>query len=150
MERINWKRAQTPLPGMQRAAALCGLGALTYLAAESALSGLLGPSVDGLPPAVGELVALGKNLLALAAPFLLVLACPPGAPVRLRRPRRGMLPALFLLFWGLTMAATLPAAACEPCWGKWAAQSLRMHPWPWSGCGWRLSRRRAKSCCSEG
>ena len=73
MERINPKRAQTPSPDMQRAAALCGLGALTYLAAESALSGLLGPSVDGLPPAVGELVALGKNLLALAAPFLLSL-----------------------------------------------------------------------------
>ena len=150
MERINWKRAQTPLPGMQRAAALCGLGALAYLAAESALSGLLGPSVDGLPPAVGELVALGKNLLALAAPFLLVLACPPGAPVRLRRPRRGMLPALFWLFWGLTMAGNLASSGLRALLGKPAVRSLRMHPWPWSGCGWRWFRRWAKSCCSGG
>ena len=75
MKQGNLKRAQTPPPGMQRAAALCGLGALAYLAAESALSGLLGPSVDGLPPVAGELVTLGKNLLALAAP-----AGRPGAP----------------------------------------------------------------------
>lgn len=128
MGQINWKQAQTPPPGMQRAAALCGLGALAYLAAESALSGLLGPSVDGLPPAAGELVALGKNLLALAAPFLLVLACPPGAPVRLRRPRRGMLPALFLLFWGLTMAGNLASSGLRALLGEAGGAELADAP----------------------
>ena len=128
MERINPKRAQTPSPDMQRAAALCGLGALAYLAAESALSGLLGPSVEGLPPAAGELVALGKNLLALAAPFLLVLACPPGAPVRLRRPRRGMLPVLFVLFWGLTMAGNLASSGLQALLGEAGGAELADAP----------------------
>ncbi len=122
------KRAQTPPPGMQRTAALCGLGALAYLAAESALSGLLGPSVDGLPPAAGELVALGKNLLALAAPFLLVLACPPRAPVRLRRPRRGMLPVLFVLFWGLTMAGNLASSGLRALLGEAGGAELADAP----------------------
>ena len=103
---------------MQRAAALCGLGALAYLAAESALSGLLGPSVDGLPPVAGELVTLGKNLLALAAPFLVALACPPADPVHLRRPRKGTLPALFLQFWALTMAGNLASSGLRALLGQ--------------------------------
>lgn len=94
-------------PEAQRAAALCGLGALVYLAVDSALSGLLGPSLDRVPPEMEELIALGKNVLALAAPLLVAVACPPGAPIRLKRPRRGMLPVLFVLFWGFTMAGNL-------------------------------------------
>lgn len=123
MEQSNLKRTQSPSPDMQRAAALCGLGALAYLAADTALSGLLGPSVNGLPPAAGELVVLGKNLLALAAPFLVALACPPGAPVRLRRPRSGVLPVLFLLFWAFTMAGNLAGTGLRAVLGRMGGEA---------------------------
>lgn len=108
MKRLTSKQiVETSSPEMHRAAALCGFGALVYLTVDSALSGLLGPSLDSVSPLVGELVALGKNILALATPLLVALACLPGKPIWLKRPRRGMLPGLFVLFWGCTMAGNL-------------------------------------------
>ena len=125
MKRTLFKQGAEPLPPeLQRAAALCGLAALVYLAADSALSGLLGPSVDGLSPSAGELVALGKNLLALAAPLLVAL----GAPVRLRRPRWRLLPALFLLFWVLTMAGNLVSTGLRAVLGEAAGVQLAEAP----------------------
>lgn len=129
MKRTLSKQTTEPLTHeLQRAAALCGLAALVYLAADSALSGLLGPSVDSLPPAAGELVALGKNLLALAAPLLVALASPPGAPVLLKRPRRGMLPALFLVFWALTMVGNLASTGLRAVLGEAAGVQLAGTP----------------------
>lgn len=129
MKRTLSKQTTEPLThGLQRAAALCGLAALVYLAADSALSGLLGPSVDSLSPAAGELVALGKNLLALAAPLLVALASPPGAPVLLKRPRRGMLPALFLVFWALTMVGNLVSTGLRAVLGEAAGVQLAGTP----------------------
>ena len=129
MKRTLSKQTKEPLPHeLQRAAALCGLAALVYLAADSALSGLLGPSVDSLSPAAGELVALGKNLLALAAPLLVALASPPGAPVLLKRPRRGMLPALFLVFWALTMVGNLASTGLRAVLGEAAGVQLAGTP----------------------
>ena len=129
MKRTLSKQTTEPLTHeLQRAAALCGLAALVYLAADSALSGLLGPSVDSLSPAAGELVALGKNLLALAAPLLVALASPPGAPVLLKRPRRGMLPALFLVFWALTMVGNLASTGLRAVLGEAAGVQLAGTP----------------------
>ena len=129
MKRTLSKQTKEPLPHeLQRAAALCGLAALVYLAADSALSGLLGPSVDSLSPAAGELVALGKNLLALAAPLLVALASPPGAPVLLKRPGRGMPPALFLVFWALTMVGNLASTGLRAVLGEAAGVQLAGTP----------------------
>lgn len=129
MKRTLSKQTTEPLPqDLQRAAALCGLAALVYLAADSALSGLLGPSVDSLSPAAGELVALSKNLLALAAPLLVALASPPGAPVLLRRPRRGLLSILFLLFWAFTMAGNLASIGLQAVLGESAGMELAEVP----------------------
>lgn len=116
--------AQTLPPDMQRAAALCGLGALVYLTADSALSGLLGPSLNSVPPVVGELVALGKNLLALAAPFLVAAACPPGKPIRLKQPRKRLLPGLFVLFWGFTMTGNLLSTGLRALLGQESGADL--------------------------
>lgn len=129
MKRTLSKQTTEPLTHeLQRATALCGLAALVYLTADSALSGLLGPSVDSLSPAAGELVALGKNLLALAAPLLVALASPPGVPVLLKRPRRGMLPALFLVFWALTMVGNLASTGLRAVLGEAAGVQLAGTP----------------------
>lgn len=114
---MRFKQAAPEEAARQRAAALCGLGALINLAANSALSGLLRPAVDGLSPAGAELAALAQTMLALAAPFLLLLVGPPKEIIRFRRVRRGVFPALFVLFWTLTMAGNLASSGLRAALG---------------------------------
>ena len=88
----------------KRAAALCGLGGLLYQMASILLVNVPLPPLAAWQTLV---VAMMKNALALAAPFLLLKLQPmQGEGLLLKRPRNATAVPLFLLFWVMVWAGT--------------------------------------------